>query len=162
MTLIPKAAVAVLLLILTLCLQCVGVAALIETLRRVTSKDAQGFGPVRSAVLVVQSTIAIIVLHGLVILLWASFYRWQCFPSWELAFYFSSSSYATVGYGDVTLPSRWRLLGPLESMAGVLMCGVSVCILFATITRLVDRDPSRSRKLGTANDQVAAEGESRY
>ena len=69
MTLIPKAAVAVLLLILTLCLQCVGVAALIEALRRVTAKDAQGFGPVRSAVLVVQSTIAIIVLHGLVILL---------------------------------------------------------------------------------------------
>src|ERR1700747_2001041 len=160
MTLIPKAAVAVLLLILTLCLQCAGVAALIEALRRVTSKVAQGFGPVRSAILVVQSTIAIIILHGLVILLWASFYRWQCFPSWELAFYFSSSSYATVGYGDVTLPGRWRLLGPLESMAGVLMCGVSVCILFATITQLVEGDPRRSRKLGTANDLVAAEGES--
>ena len=162
MTLIPKAAVAILLLILTLCLQCVGVAALIEALRRVASKDAQGFGPVRSAVLVVQSTIAIIILHGLVILLWASFYRWQCFPSWELAFYFSSTSYATVGYGDVTLPSSWRLLGPLESMAGVLMCGVSVCILFATITRLVEGDPRRSRKLGNANDPVAPEGQSLY
>jgi voltage-gated potassium channel len=158
MTLIPKAAVAVLLLILTLCLQCVGVAALVEWLRGVTAKDGQGFGPVRSAVLVVKSTIAIIILHGLVILLWASFYRLQCFPSWELAFYFSSSSYATVGYGDVTLPSSWRLLGPLESMAGVLMCGVSVCILFATITRLLDLDPRRSRKLGAANDSAAAEG----
>jgi hypothetical protein len=140
MTLIPQAAAAVLLLILTLCLQCVGVAALIAWLRSVTAKDAQGVGPVRSGLLVVQSTIAIIILHGLVILLWASFYRLQCFPSWELAFYFSSSSYATVGYGDVTLPSRWRLLGPLESMSGVLMCGVSVCLLFATITRLLDRD----------------------
>jgi hypothetical protein len=155
MTLIPQAAAAVLLLVLTLCLQCAGVAALIEWLRRVTAKDAQGFGPVRSAVLVVKSTIAIIVLHGLVILLWASFYRLQCFPSWELAFYFSSSSYATVGYGDVTLPSRWRLLGPL---AGVLMCGVSVCLLFATITRLMDRDPRHSRKLGYANDPVALKG----
>jgi voltage-gated potassium channel len=162
MTLIPKATVAVLLLILTLCLQCVGVAALIETLRRVIAKDAQGFGPVRSAALVVKSTIAIIVLHGLVILLWASFYRWQCFPTWELAFYFSSTSYATVGYGDVTLPTSWRLLGPLESMAGVLMCGVSVCILFTTITRLVDRDPRRSRNLGYGNDAVAPEGESLY
>ena len=91
MTLIPQAAAAVLLLILTLCLQCAGVAALIEWLRSVTAKDAQGFGPVRSAILVVKSTIAIIILHGLVILLWASFYRLQCFPSWELAFYFSSS-----------------------------------------------------------------------
>jgi len=162
MTLIPQAAAAVLLLVLTLCLQCAGVAALIEWLRRVTAKDAQGFGPVRSAVLVVRSTIAIIILHGFVILLWASFYRLQCFPSWELSFYFSSSSYATVGYGDVTLPSKWRLLGPLESMAGVLMCGISVCLLFATVTRLVDRDPRHSRKLGYVNDPAAPERESLY
>ena len=145
MTLIPQAAAAVLLLILTLCLQCAGVATLIEWLRRVTAKGATEFGPIRSAVLVVKSTIAIIILHGLVILLWATFYRLRCFPSWELAFYFSSSSYATVGYGDVVLPGRWRLLGPLESMSGVLMCGVSVCLLFATITRLVYRDPRHSR-----------------
>jgi ion channel len=161
MTLIPQAAAAVFLLILTLCLQCAGVAALIEWLRSVTAKDAQEFSPVRSAVLVVKSTIAIIILHGLVILLWASFYRLQCFPSWELAFYFSSSSYATVGYGDVTLPARWRLLGPLESMAGVLMCGVSVCLLFATVTRLVYRDPRHSRKLGDAS-HPAALGKSPY
>ena len=124
----------------------------------VTAKGGQGFGPVRSAVLVVKSTIAIIILHGLVILLWASFYRLQCFPSWELSFYFSSSSYATVGYGDVPLPSRWRLLGPLPRIAGVVMCGVSVCLLFATITRLMDRDPGHSRKLDYANDSVDLKG----
>ena len=155
MTLIPQAAVAVPLLILTLCLQCAGVAILVEWLGGVTTKGAQGFGPVRSAVLVVKSTIAIIILHGLVILLWASFYRLQCFPSWELAFYFSASSYATVGYGDVILPARWRLLGPLESMAGVLMCGISVCLLFATITRLVYRDPRHSRKADHSRQPVA-------
>ena len=79
MTLISQAAAGVLLLILTLCLQCAGVAALIEWLRSVTVKGAK-FGPIRSAVFVVKSTIAIIILHGLVILLWASFYRLQCFP----------------------------------------------------------------------------------
>ncbi len=161
MTLIPQAGAAALLLVLTLCLQCAGVAALVEWLRSVRAKDGQGFGPVRSAVLVVKSTIAIIIIHGLVILLWASFYRLQCFPSWELAFYFSSSSYATVGYGDVTLPSNWRLLGPLESMAGVLMCGVSVCLLFATITRLMDRDSRFSRKSDCANNPVALKGNRR-
>jgi len=155
MALVPQAASAILLLVLTLCLQCAGVAALIEWLRRMTADNAREFGPIRSAVLVVKSTIAIVLLHGLVILLWASFYRLQCFPSWELAFYFSSSSYATVGYGDVTLPANWRLLGPLESMAGVLMCGVSVCILFATITRLLDRDPRHSRKQNQAGDPVS-------
>ena len=130
---------AVLLLILTLWLQCAGVAALIEWLRRVAARDIFNLGPVRSAELVVQSTVAIIILHGLVILLWASFYRLRCFPSWEIAFYFSATSYSTVGYGDVVLPSQWRLLGPLEGMTGVLMSGVSVCLLFALVTRLIDR-----------------------
>src|ERR1700756_5422986 len=134
-----QALAAVLLLILTLWLQCAGVAVLIEWLRRVAARDLYSLGPIRSAELVVKSTVAIIVLHGMVILLWASFYRSRCLPSWELAFYFSSSSYATVGYGDVVLPSNWRLLVPLESMTGVLMCGLSVGILFALVTRLVDR-----------------------
>jgi voltage-gated potassium channel len=71
------------------------------------------------------------------ILFWASCYRRLCFSSWESALYFSASSYATVGYGDIVLPSNWRMLGPLESIIGVLMCGISVSILFATVTRLV-------------------------
>ena len=58
-----------------------------------------------------KSTLAIVLLHGLEILLWASFYRTRCLPSWELAFYFSASGYSTVGYGDLILPSNWRSLG---------------------------------------------------
>ena len=133
--------VAVLLVLLTLSLQCAGVSALIEWLRRVVMRDIATLGPIRSAALVVQSSIAIIILHGLVILLWASFYRAQCFSSWELSFYFSASSYATVGYGDVVLTANWRLLGPLESVTGVLMCGVSVCLLFSLVTRLIPQGP---------------------
>lgn len=148
MALIHQAAAAVLLLTLTLCLQSVGVAALIEWLSGATSKNTHIFGPLRAAVVVVKSTIAIVVLHGLVILLWASFYRLQCFPSWELAFYFFAGTYATAAYGDVILPDRWRLLGPLESIAGVLMCGVSICLLYATITRLIDGDPRLLRTRG--------------
>jgi hypothetical protein len=141
MLLFHQLIVAVLLVLLTLWLQCAGVAALIEWLRRVVMRDISTLGPIRSAALVVQSSIAIIILHGLVIFLWASFYRTQCFPSWELSFYFSASSYSTVGYGDWVLPANWRLLGPLESMTGVLMSGISVCLLFALVTRLIPQGP---------------------
>ena len=145
MPFLNQATAAVLLLTLTLWLQCAGVAALIEWLKRVMVRGIYTFGSIRAAALVVQTTMAMMVLHGVVIFLWAGFYRLRCFPSWELAFYFSGSTYATVGYGDVILPSKWRLLGPLESMAGVLMCGVSVSILFAVVTRLVDaQDPQKT------------------
>ena len=151
MILFNQVAAAVLLLSLTLCLQCAGVITVIEWLKRVLTRDIFEHGPVYSATLVVRSTVAIVILHGLVILLWASFYRTHCFPSWELAFYFSASSYSTVGYGDLILPSNWRLLGPLEAITGVMMSGISVGVLFALIARLLDRDTHSS--LENANEQ---------
>ena len=139
MTSLHEIAIAVLVLILTLWLQCAGLAVLIGWVRVAVAGDLHRLGAFRSATVVVQFTTAVIVLHGVLILLWAVCYRWVCLPSWESAFYFSASSYATVGYGDVVLPSKWRMLGPLESIIGVLMCGISVSILFATVTRLVSR-----------------------
>ena len=59
-----QVAAAVVLLVLTLWLQCAGVAALIEWLRRVAARDIYRLGSVRSAALVVQSTVAIIILFG--------------------------------------------------------------------------------------------------
>jgi voltage-gated potassium channel len=143
MTLLQQAGAAVLLLSVTLSLQCGGAPALLLWIRSIPreTREVQVF---HCAALVMQTTVAVIVLHGIVILLWSSCYRWLCFPSWESAFYFSASSYATVGYGDVVLPSKWRLLGPLESMVGMLMSGVSIGLLFAAVTHLVNGD-SRSR-----------------
>jgi len=143
MTLLQQAAAAVLLVLITLCLQCGGAAALIIWIRSIP-REVRNVRVLRCATLVMQTTVAVIVLHGIVILLWASCYRWLCLPSWEAAFYFSASSYATVGYGDVVLASKWRLLGPLESMVGMLMSGVSIGLLFAAVTHLVDGE-SKSR-----------------
>jgi voltage-gated potassium channel len=95
-----------------------------------------------SAALVVRFTSLIICLHILEILLWTAFYRWRCLGTWESAFYFSATSYSTVGYGDVVLQPVWRLLGPVEGLSGVLMCGLSASFLFAVVTRLVESSES--------------------
>jgi voltage-gated potassium channel len=144
MTLLREIGVAARMVIVTLWLQSAGLAALILWIRRALASDLHRLGPFRSAVLVVRLTAAVIVLHGVLILFWASCYRWLCFSSWESALYFSASSYATVGYGDIVLPSNWRMMGPLESISGVLMCGISVSVLFATVARLVNRDARSS------------------
>ncbi len=146
MILLYRIGAPVLLVLFTLSLQCVGGAGLITWLRRVMASDMDKLRISNSAALVMQTTVGIIVLQGLIILLWASCYRSLCFSTWESAFYFSASSYSTVGYGDVVLPAKWRLLGPLESMVGVLMCGISISLLFALVTRLVDSEV-RSRPL---------------
>jgi voltage-gated potassium channel len=143
MSFLHQAGAAVLLVSLTLCLQYAGLAALIAWVKRVLAGDVHKLGAFQAAALVIRSTVAIIALHGLQILLWATWYRAICLPSWESAFYFSSASYSTVGYGDVVLPSEWRLLGPLEGVIGVLMCGITVSLLFVLVTRLVgDKEES--------------------
>jgi hypothetical protein len=47
-------------------------------------------------------------------------------------------TYTTVGYGDLVLPEQWRLLGPVEGLTGILMCGLSTGFFFALVSRLFD------------------------
>ncbi|MBB6145754.1 carbon starvation protein CstA [Silvibacterium bohemicum] len=159
-------AAAVVLVTLTLAAQSAGVAALIEWARAHLAKGVDRFLWIGAALLVVRFTTLIIFLHIAEILLWACFFRWQCLATWESAFYFSASSYSTVGYGDIVLPQVWRILGPIEGLTGILMCGVSVSLLFAIVARLVARDEERkmtkmftrtvSRLEGVQADQAAA------
>jgi hypothetical protein len=90
--------------------------------------------------MMIRLTSLIVCLHVLEILLWAWFYRAVCLATWESAFYFSASSYSTVGYGDLVLQQAWRQLGPIESLTGVLMCALSAAFLFAVVIRLVERE----------------------
>jgi voltage-gated potassium channel len=128
------------LLALTLILQSAGMAGLIQWAKAHLPRSIHWFGPLRSAVLVIRLTSLIVCLHMLQILLWAWFYRWNCFSSWEAAFYFSAASFSSVGASDLVLPLNWRTVGPVESVTGVLMCGLSASFLFAIVTRLVERD----------------------
>jgi voltage-gated potassium channel len=152
---VREAGTAVFLVMLTLCLQCAGMAALISFAKPSLAPDDLRLGPLRSALLMVRLMTAFIVLHIFEILLWAAFYRWLCFPLWESAFYFSTSSYATVGYGDIVLPQMWRTLGPLESIIGVLMCGLSASFLFAIVNRLVDRETKLSREPASPTELIS-------
>jgi voltage-gated potassium channel len=135
---------AIVVVTLTLSLQCAGMAAVISWARTSFAPGVLKLGPIRSGLLMMRLMTAFIGLHVLEILLWTAFYRWLCFPVWESAFYFSAASYATVGYGDVVLPQMWRTLGPVESITGVLMCGLSASFLFAIVSRLVDREARTS------------------
>ena len=154
MTFVRQASAAVALITLSLWLQCGGMAALIGWARTSLGPDTHKLGPLRSAVLMVRFTTAIIALHVLQILLWATFYRWICLLLWESAFYFSTASYTTVGSGDVVLPQMWRILGPVESVVGVLMCGLSASFLFAMVTRLVEDEARFSRPLANLRTEL--------
>jgi len=102
---------------------------------RLTAQLEARFWPVTW--LVIRITWWLIVIHLVEITLWAFFFWWQkCLPDAESSLYFSGVTYATIGYGDLVLPKEWRLLGPVEGLTGVLMCGLSAAFLFATLSRM--------------------------
>jgi hypothetical protein len=57
--------------------------------------------------------------------------------TFEAAFYCSAQNYTALGYGDIIQSERWRLLGPLEAINGLLLFGVSTALMFAVMSRLI-------------------------
>lgn len=88
----------------------------------------------------------VILLHLLQITLWAMQYSWAgAMPDFTTACYFSAVTYTTTGYGDLLLPKDWRLVGGIESLTGILMCGLSTGLFFAVFSELFRqgrREPS--------------------
>ena len=65
------------------------------------------------------------------------------FETFSTAVYHSAVNFATLGYGDIVLSERWRMLGPLEAATGILMFGVSTSVMTATIVDLMQRNAKR-------------------
>jgi voltage-gated potassium channel Kch len=58
--------------------------------------------------------------------------------SLEEAAYFSTVTFTTLGYGDITLDESWRLLSSFEGANGLLMFGWSTALIFAAVQRVYE------------------------
>jgi voltage-gated potassium channel len=137
---LSQALAATILSALTLAIECAGIAVIIHWVRAYFARGIKTQTLWHTAMVMIRFASVAVLLHLLQALLWAAFYRLRCFRSWESCLYFSATSYSTVGYGDVVLPPIWRLLGPVEAIMGILMCGISVSALFAIATRLIGNE----------------------
>jgi len=78
-----------------------------------------------------------VLLHLLEIAVWGVFYlAVGAMPDLQSGLYFSAVTYTTTGYGDLVLPQHWRLVGGIESLTGILMCGWSTGFFFAVLSRM--------------------------
>ena len=92
----------------------------------------------RYAILMFLLFSGIMLLHVIGTSMWAVFYYTRAlFKDFETALYFSLTSYTTIGYGDVLLPQKWRLLGAIEGVTGVLFCGISTAFIFAVMSAVL-------------------------
>ena|SRR6187401_2364399 len=113
----------------------VGLVLSLKLLVRAHSRPPTRLWPITWTL--IQISWALLRVHSAEIAVWAVFYSWSgCLPTAEAAFYFSGVTYATVGYGDLVLPERWRLLAPMEGLTGILMCGLSTGVFFLIVSRM--------------------------
>ena len=49
--------------------------------------------------------------------------------------YFAFVNFTTLGYGDITPVDRWRLLGPMAAMNGILLFGWSTAVIFEVLRK---------------------------
>jgi hypothetical protein len=127
-------------IVLTLWVQAVPNAILIHiaTNKHPRSLTRPSYG---TTFLLLQLVAALVLLTHLVnIALWAALF-WLCgeFAGFEAAYYHSAVNYSSLGYGDIVMSTRWRLLGPLEAIDGIVLFGFSTALVFALMMRLIDR-----------------------
>ena len=133
------------LVVTTVVIHAVGFSGLLRAIVWSRALDKSGFG--RVTLWVIGLTCWLLMIHLVEISIWGLFYVWQgCMPDAESAFYFSGSTYTTLGYGDLLLPTPWRMLAPVETLTGILMCGLSTGLFFAAVNRWMSNFMKRRAK----------------
>ena len=138
---LSKLIIAFLLMAACVAIHGMGLLRILQSLSAKSPAVAAGFWPSTRRLIYIAG--CVLSLHLLQILSWAFLYALRgALPDFTTAAYFSAVTYTTTGYGDIVLPEEWRLVGGIEALTGILMCGLSTGMFFAIFSRIfrLDRD----------------------
>jgi hypothetical protein len=91
----------------------------------------------RQGAAIVIVVLGLVGIHTIEIWLYAAVYlAVGALPDFEAALYFSTTSFTTIGYGDVVLAPSWRLFGAIEGANGLLLFGWSTAFLISLTRQL--------------------------
>jgi hypothetical protein len=113
-------------------------ALVMSTVVRVAHKEYERSRPLTGVML---ATVSVLMLaHILEVIVWSVAYViLDAAPAGADRLYFAFVNYTTLGYGDVIPVERWRLLGPMTAMNGVLLFGWSTAVIFEVLRRAMMR-----------------------
>ena len=88
------------------------------------------------SVAMVTTVLGLFLVHTTEIWMWAAlFFSIHAIAPFQDALYFSTVSFSTVGYGDIIVGEKWRLLAALEAINGFILIGWSTAYLVSASTR---------------------------
>lgn len=137
MTLLLQLALATAMVALTIAVHLAGLTALLALMRRHRDRAGDAGAILWDGIGILTSASGLFFLHAVEIWSYAALYSLLgALPNFESALYFSTSTYATIGYGDVVLAPGWRVLGAIEGANGVILLGWSTAFFVAIVSRL--------------------------
>lgn len=134
-------------MLLCLLLQCMAVALCLRRYAHFQSAW-QGSKPLWVDVALLSAVMVLTLLCNFAqMVLWALlFLLLGEFDSLGAALYHSAVNFATLGYGDIVMSARWRMLGPIESAQGILMFGLSTALMTAAVLDVIKSNQARPRQ----------------
>lgn len=88
----------------------------------------------RAVALTTAAVLVVVVGHTLQIATWAAAFRVVgAIERFEDAAYFTLVTTSTLGYGDLTLPRRFRLFGAVAAVSGLITFGLSTAYLISVL-----------------------------
>lgn len=145
---LKQLAIATLMVSLTVLIHFIGLSVLLALIGRYRPSAGRTRSIMSDAAAILAAAFGLFALHGIEIWSYALLY-WStsAIQTFEAALYFSTSTYATIGYGDLVLPANSRLIGAIEGANGIILLGWSTAFFFA----VVDRMKLLERELENAN-----------
>lgn len=91
----------------------------------------------RRAAVILVVVLGIFALHSIEIWLYAALYlALGEMAHFEEALYFSTAAFATIGFGDVVMSPRWRIISVIEGANGWILFAWSTAFLIGVTTRM--------------------------
>ena len=129
---------ATVMVVVTVLIHGAGITALALGLRVELEADEESHHfSLKRAVVILIVVLALFTLHGIEVWLYAAlFLLIGAIPTLEAAVYFSTITYASIGFGDAEMARSWRLVGAIEGINGVLLLGWSTAFFVTVVARL--------------------------
>jgi hypothetical protein len=101
-----------------------------------------GYESAAKKLLLLSSLVLVLFLAALVeVNIWAFAYlAVGAIADLEPALYFSTVTFTTLGYGDLTLDASWRLMASFQAANGIILFGWTTALVFAVLQRMIDHD----------------------
>ncbi len=103
-------------------------------LSKLLGKDVDSLSAACRIMTIATVALVAVTLHAFEAATWAGLYVYlNALPDFRTAMLYSLSAVTAYGHAEVFLENRWKLLGAVEALNGVILLGLTTAFVFAAI-----------------------------